>query len=80
MIVSIVFSVAFNYKSLTNNDTPYKSYSDFCLASNQMVYTLNAFDNYFKNNESNAFDKYFKGKKSVGKMICSNMTFMTRRF
>lgn len=67
MIVSIVFSVAFNYKSLTNNDTPYKSYSDFCLASNQMVYTLNAFDNYFKNNESNAFDKYFKGKKSVGK-------------
>lgn len=52
VVISIVFSIVFNYRSLINNDKPYDSYSNYCLAVNQLSYTLNSFKCYYNDNKS----------------------------
>ena len=48
LLVTIVFVIFFDFKSLITNDKHYKSYQDYCLASNQIAYTLNDFNEYWK--------------------------------
>lgn len=48
LAVTLVFAVFFNFNSLITNDKVYKSYQDYCLASNQVAYTLNDFNEYLK--------------------------------
>lgn len=48
LFVTMAFVIFFNFKSLITNDKHYKSYQDYCLASNQIVYTLNDFNEYRK--------------------------------
>lgn len=47
-IVTMVFVIFFDFKSLIRSDKNYKSYQDYCLASNQIAYTLNDFNEYRK--------------------------------
>ncbi len=42
-VVAILFVVIFDFKSLINNDKKYETYQDYCLAVNQVAYTLNDF-------------------------------------
>ena len=48
LLVALVFVIFFNFKSVITNDKHYKSYQDYCLASNQIAYTLNDFNEYRK--------------------------------
>jgi len=48
LFLTIVFIVFFNFKSLITSDKNYKSYQDYCLAANQIVYTFNDFNEYRK--------------------------------
>lgn len=47
LIVTLVFVIFFNFESLITNDKRYKSYQDYCLATNQLAYTLNDFNDYW---------------------------------
>ena len=56
--VAILFVVIFNYKSLITNDKPYKTYQDYCLAVNQIAYTANDFNSYYKQNKEDDYSLY----------------------
>ena len=58
LAVTILFVIVFNYKSLITNDKPYKLYSDYCLAINQMAYTANVFYEYQKQEKAEDFSLY----------------------
>ena len=51
LIVTLVFVIFFNFKSLIANDKCYKSYRDYCLAANQLAYTFNDFNDYMNERE-----------------------------
>ena len=51
--VSMIFTLFLNYTSLMSNDKRYDTYADYCLATNQMAYTLNTFRNYFNEKRNN---------------------------
>jgi len=46
--MTMIFVIFFDFKALITNDKNYKSYQDYCLAVNQMAYTLNDFNEYRK--------------------------------
>lgn len=46
--IALLFVIIFNYKSLITNDKPYKTYQDYCLAVNQIAYTVNDFNDFNK--------------------------------
>lgn len=48
LLVTFVFVIFFDFKALITNDKHYKSYQNYCLAANQMAYTLNDFNEYRK--------------------------------
>ena len=57
-VITILFVICFNYNSLITNERPYKSHRDFCLAVNQVAYTVHDFNEYQKQNESEDFSAY----------------------
>ena len=46
LVVTMVFVIFFDFKALITRDKGYKSYQDYCLAANQLAYTLNDFNEY----------------------------------
>ena len=48
--VALLFVIVFNYKSLITNEKSYKSHQDYCLAVNQVAYTVHDFNEYIKQN------------------------------
>ena len=48
LLVALVFVIFFNFKSVITNDKHYKSYQNYCLAANQVAYTINDFNEYRK--------------------------------
>lgn len=57
-LVTILFVIFFNYKSLITNEKSYKSHRDYCLAVNQLAYTVNDFCEYRKQNKEEDFNLY----------------------
>lgn len=47
-VVTVFFILVFSFKGLITNDKNYKTYQNYCLAVNQMAYTLNDFNEYRK--------------------------------
>lgn len=62
-IVAAVFVIFFDHKELITNDKNYKSYQDYCLAVNQLAYTLNDFGEYWK--EKSAAEDFTSYDKNV---------------
>lgn len=58
LVVTILFVICFNYKSLITNERPYKSHQDYCLAVNQVAYTIHDFNEYNEQNKSEDFSDY----------------------
>ena len=58
LIVAVLFVICFNYKSLITNERPYKSHRDYCLAVNQLAYTVHDFSEYREQNKSEDFSAY----------------------
>lgn len=56
--VAILFVIIFNYKSLITNDKPYKTYQDYCLAVNQIAFTANDFNSYYRQNKEDDYSLY----------------------
>ena len=48
LLVAMAFVLFFDFKSMITRDKVYKSYKDYCLAANQIAYTLNDFNEYRK--------------------------------
>lgn len=46
--LTLFFAIFLNFKALITNDKHYDSYQDYCLAANQLAYTLNDFDEYWR--------------------------------
>ena len=58
LIVAVLFVICFNYKSLITNERLYKSHRDYCLAVNQLAYTVHDFSEYREQNKSEDFSAY----------------------
>lgn len=58
LIIAVLFVICFNYKSLITNERPYKSHRDYCLAVNQLAYTVHDFSEYREQNKSEDFSAY----------------------
>lgn len=56
--VSLLFVIIFNYKSLITNEMKYRSHRDYCMAVNQIAYTINDFDEYWKQSKVEDFSEY----------------------
>ena len=59
--VTILFVIFFNYKSLITNDRAYKSRRNYCLAVNQIAYTVSDFCEYYKQSKEEDFSVYDEG-------------------
>lgn len=49
--LSLLFALFVDCKNVMTNDKQYESYSNYCLATNQLVYTLNSFYVYYENED-----------------------------
>lgn len=58
LVVTVLFVMVFNYKSLITNERHYKSHQDYCLAVNQVAYTIHDFNEYNEQNKSEDFSDY----------------------
>lgn len=58
LVVTILFVICFNYKSLITNERPYKSHQDYCMAVNQVAFTVHDFNEYNEQNKSEDFSEY----------------------
>lgn len=58
LVVTILFVICFNYKSLITNERPYKSHQDYCMAVNQVAFTVHDFNEYNEQNKSEDFSDY----------------------
>ncbi len=58
LVMALLFVMIFNFKSLITNDKTYKSYRDYCLAVNQMAYTVNDFKEYYRQTKEEDFSLY----------------------
>ena len=56
--IALVFVIVFNYNKLITNGKPYKSHYDYCLAVNQIAYTVNDFSEYYEQNKSDDYSLY----------------------
>lgn len=58
LAVTMLFVIIFNYKSLITNDKVYESRHDYCLAVNQMIFTVNDFYEYYTQVDEEDFSLY----------------------
>lgn len=58
LVVALLFVIGFNYKQLITNERPYKSHLDYCMAVNQVAYTVHDFSEYREQNKSEDFSAY----------------------
>ena len=58
LMVTVIFIIIFNYKSLITNERPYKSHQDYCMAVNQVAFTVHDFNEYNEQNKSEDFSEY----------------------
>lgn len=56
--ISILFIIIFNYNSLITDETPYQSHQDYCLAVNQVAFTVHDFNEYHNQNKEGDFSEY----------------------
>ncbi len=57
-VAVILFVIFFNYKSLITNEKHYNSHQDYCMAVNQIAYTVNDFHQYHLQNQEEDFSTY----------------------
>lgn len=56
--IVILFVISFNYKSLITKEKHYKSHQDYCMAVNQLAYTINDFYQYHLQNQEEDYSTY----------------------
>jgi len=56
--IVILFVIFFNYKSLITKEKHYKSHQDYCMAVNQIAYTVNDFYQYHLQNQEEDYSTY----------------------
>lgn len=56
--IALLFVIVFNYHTLITNGKPYKTHYDYCLAVNQIAFTLNDFNEYIEQNKAEDFSSY----------------------